>query len=47
LLALIIASISEHFPSELIPGLFVVTVIVAACDTPCPSASNNAAPAKE
>ena len=30
LLALLMASISEHWPSDMMLGLFVVTVIVAA-----------------
>ena len=46
LLALSIASMSEHWPSAMMLGLFVVTVIVAAAPTPCPSASSKAAPAR-
>ena len=47
LLALTMASISEHWPSDTMLGLFVVTVIVAAVATPCPNASSKAAPAND
>jgi len=47
LFALTMASISEHWPSAAMLGSLVVTVIVAAVATPCPSASNKAAPAMD